>query len=297
MVTPRFRGEAAWAYAFIAAPFVGFLAFALGPMLASFALSFTRYDVLSAPRLVGLDNYRDLFTADYFIGRTLLNTAFYLIGVPLGIAVALGIATLLDRIVRLRGLFRTLYFVPSVCSIVALALVWKLIYRADYGLLNTVLDRFLSPLGMEGPSWLSDPHLVKPSLVFMGIWTNLGYTVVIFLAALQAVPRHLLEAAELDGASAWQRFRHVVLPVISPTTFFVSVTGTIAALQNFDQVYVMTRGGPAFASATYMLYVYVTGFQYFEMGYASAMAWMLAIVVLLATWIQFRLAKAWVHDD
>jgi multiple sugar transport system permease protein len=294
VVIPRFKGEAAWAYAFIAPPFVGFLAFALLPMLASFALSFTRYDILSPPELVGLDNYRDLFTSDYFVGRTLVNTAFYMLGVPLGMAVALGIAMLLDRIVHLRGFFRTVYFVPSVCSIVALALLWKLIYRGDYGLLNTLLVR----LGIDDPpSWIADPRLVKPSLVFMGIWTNLGYTTVIFLAALQAVPRQLLEAAELDGAGAWQRFRHVVFPAISPTTFFVSVTGTIAALQNFDQVYVMTRGGPAYASATYMLYVYVSGFQYFEMGYASAMAWLLAIVVLLVTWLQFKLAKRWVHDD
>jgi multiple sugar transport system permease protein len=294
VVTARFRGESAWAYAFIAPPFLGFLAFSLGPMLGSLALSFTRYDILSPPTQVGLDNYRALFTSDYFVGRTLVNTAFYLLGVPLGMAVALAIAMQLNRIVHLRGVFRTLYFVPSVCSVVALALLWKLIYRGDYGLLNTLLVR----AGIENPpSWIADPRLVKPSLVFMGIWTNLGYTVVVFVAALQAVPRQLLEAAELDGANAWQRFRHVVFPAISPTTFFLSVTGTIGALQNFDQVYVMTRGGPAYASATYMLYVYVSGFQYFEMGYASAMAWLLAIVVLLVTWLQFKLAKMWVHDD
>lgn len=294
MVVPRFKGEAAWAYAFIAPPFVGFAAFALGPMLASFVLGFTRYDILSSPELVGLDNYRELFTSDYFVGRTLVNTAFYMLGIPLGMAVALAIAMLLDRIVHLRGFFRTVYFVPSVCSVVALALLWKLIYRGDYGLLNTLLVR----LGIDDPpSWLADPRLVKPSLVFMGIWTNLGYTTVVFLAALQSVPRQHLEAAELDGANAWQRFRHVVFPAISPTTFFVSVTGTIGALQNFDQVYVMTRGGPAYSSATYMLYVYVTGFQYFQMGYASAMAWLLALVVLAVTWVQFKLAKRWVFDD
>jgi len=292
--TARFRGEAAWAYAFIAPPLLGFVAFALGPMIASFALGFTHYDVLSPPKAIGLENYRDLFTSDYFVGRTLVNTAFYMLGVPIGMAVALLIAMLLDRIVHLRGFFRTVYFVPSVCSIVALALLWKLIYRGDYGLLNTLLVR----VGVhDPPSWLSDPRLVKPSLVFMGIWTNLGYTSVVFLAALQGVPRQHLEAAELDGANAWQRFRWVGFPAISPTTFFLSVTGTIAALQNFDQVYVMTRGGPAYASATYMLYVYVTGFQYFEMGYASAMAWLLAVVVLLVTWLQFKLAKRWVFDD
>jgi multiple sugar transport system permease protein len=289
----RFPRESLWAWAFIAPPFLGFALFALGPMVASLALSFTRYDVLTAPRGVGLENYRRLLTEDFFVGRTLANTAFYLLGVPLGIAVSLLVAALLDRIVALRAVFRTIYFIPSVCSIVALALVWKWIYRGDYGLVNMTLER----LGWrDPPGWLSDPALVKPSLVMMGVWTNIGFNAVVFLAALQGVPRQLLEAAELDGASAWQRFRYVVFPVISPTTFFVAVTSTIAALQNFDQVYVMTRGGPAYASATFMLYVYVTGFQYFEMGYASAMAWVLAILVLLVTWVQFTLSKRWVHE-
>lgn len=293
MESRRFTRESLWAYAFVAPPFIGFLVFALGPMIASLVLSFTRYDVLTPPEPIGLENYRRMFTEDFFVGRTLLNTAFYLLGVPLGIAAALAVALLLDRITRVRGLFRTIYFIPSVCSIVALALVWKWIYRGDYGLLDMVLAR----LGVrDPPGWLTDPALVKPSLLVMGVWTNLGFNVVVFLAALQTVPRHLLEAAELDGANAWQRFRHVIFPTISPTTFFVAVTSTIAALQNFDQVYVMTRGGPTYASATFMLYVYVTGFQYFQMGYASAMAWVLGILVLLVTWAQFALAKKWVHE-
>jgi multiple sugar transport system permease protein len=292
-VSRRFPRESLWAYAFIAPPFVGFCVFALGPMIASLVLSFTRYDVLAAPRVVGFENYRRLFADDFFVGRTLANTAFYLIGVPAGIAVALGLATLLNGITRLRALFRTIYFVPAVCSIVALALLWKWIYRGDYGLLNMTLEQ----LGVrDPPGWLTDPRLVKPALVVMGVWTNLGFNVVVFLAALQNVPRQLLEAAELDGATALQRFRHVVFPTISPTTFFVAVTSTIAALQNFDQVYVMTRGGPAYSSATFMLYVYFTGFQYFEMGYASAMAWVLAILVLFVTWAQFAFAARWVRE-
>jgi multiple sugar transport system permease protein len=289
----RFAHERWWAYLFIAPPLLGFLVFGLGPMIASLLLGFTRYDVLTPPEPIGLENYRRLFTEDFFVGRTFLNTAFYLLGLPLGVAVALSIALLLDRITRFRGLFRTVYFIPAVCSLVALALLWKWIYRADYGLVNTTL----SWLGVdEPPGWLADPHLVKPSLVVMGIWTNLGYDVVVLLAALKTVPRHLLEAAELDGASAWQRFVHVTFPAISPTVFFVTVTGTIGILQSFDQVWVMTRGGPAFASATYMLYIYITGFQYFRMGYACAMAWLLGIVVLVVTWAQFRLAKTWVRE-
>ena len=289
----RFTHERWWGYLFAAPPLLGFLVFGLGPMIGSLVLSFTRYDILTPPEAIGLENYRRLVTEDFFVGRTLVNTAFYLLGLPLGMAVALGIAMLLDRATRFRAFFRTVYFVPAVCSIVALALLWKWLYRADYGLINTAL----SALGVDDPpSWLSDRRLVKPSLVIMGVWTNLGYDVVILLAALKTVPRHLLEAAELDGANAWQRFRHVTFPAISPTLFFVSVTGTIAILQSFDQVWVMTRGGPAYASATFMLYVYVTGFQYFRMGYACAMAWLLGVLVLLVTWAQFRLAKRWVVE-
>jgi multiple sugar transport system permease protein len=290
----RFAHERWWGYAFAAPPLIGFLVFGLGPMIGSLALSFTRYDILTPPEGIGLENYRRLITEDFFVGRTLVNTAFYLLGLPIGIAVALGVAMLLDRATHFRAFFRTVYFVPAVCSIVALALLWKWLYRADYGLINSTL----TALGVDDPpAWLSDRQLVKPSLVVMGIWTNLGYDVVILLAALKTVPRHLLEAAELDGANAWQRFRHVTFPAISPTIFFVSVTGTIAILQSFDQVWVMTRGGPAYSSATFMLYVYVTGFQYFRMGYACAMAWLLGVLVLIVTWAQFRLARRWVAES
>jgi multiple sugar transport system permease protein len=285
------RSQALWGYAFVAIPVLGFLVFALGPMIASLYLSFTDYQVLAPPEWVGLENYTRLFTRDFFIGRTLANTAFYLIGIPIGMAISLLLAMALNQKLRFQSLFRTVFFVPAVCSIVAAALLWKWIYNPDYGLIGT----YLRMLGVEEPpAWLSNPRLVKPSLVLMGIWGGLGYNMILFLAALQGVPRHLLEAASLDGASAWQRFWHVTLPAISPTTFFVAVTGVIGGLQNFDQVYVMTRGGPEYGSATFMLYLYVTGFQYFEMGYASAMAWLLAALVMLVTFLQFRLARRWV---
>jgi multiple sugar transport system permease protein len=289
----RFERESLWAYAFIAPPLLGAILFAFLPMAASLFLSFTRYDVLTPPEWTGFDNYRRLFRDDFFVQRSAANTLFYLIGVPMGIAAALAVAVLLDRIVVLRGFFRTVYFIPSVCSIVAVALVWSWIYRADWGLLNMTL----ASLGVrDPPAWLNEPLLVKPSLIFMGVWTNIGFNVVVYLAALQTVPRHLIEAAELDGADAWQRFWHVVFPAVSPTTFFLVVTGTIGTLQNFDQVYVMTRGGPSYSSATFMLYIYVTGFQYFQMGYASAMAWLLALAVLLVTRAHFVLARRWVHE-
>jgi multiple sugar transport system permease protein len=285
------RSQAIWGYAFVAVPVLGFVVFALGPMIASLYLSFTDYEVLAPPEWVGLENYTRLFTRDFFIGRTLANTVFYLVGIPIGMAISLLLAMALNQKLRFQSLFRTVFFVPAVCSIVAAALLWKWIYNPDYGLIGT----YLRMLGVdEPPAWLSNPRLVKPSLILMGIWGGLGYNMILFLAALQGVPKHLLEAASLDGASAWQRFRHVTLPAISPTTFFVAVTGVIGGLQNFDQVYVMTRGGPEYGSATFMLYLYVTGFQYFEMGYASAMAWLLAALVMIVTFLQFRLARRWV---
>jgi multiple sugar transport system permease protein len=290
----RARAEALWGLAFVAVPLLGFLVFALGPMLASLYLSFTRYEVLRPPRWVGLDNYARLLTRDAFVWRTLANTGFYLLGIPVGMALSLLLALALNQKLRLVRLFRTVFFIPSVCSVVAAALLWKWIYNADYGLLDT----YLRALGVaDPPAFLSSPGLVKPALMAVGIWSGLGYNMVLFLAALQGVPRSLLEAAELDGASGWQRLRHVILPAISPVTFFVAVTSVIGGLQSFDQVYVMTRGGPEYRSATFVLYLYLTGFQYFQMGYASAMAWVLAILVLLVTVLQFRLARRWVVHD
>lgn len=290
----RAREEALWAYAFIALPIIGFVLFAGGPMLASLYLSFTEYEVLSPPTWVGLANYQKLFVGDLFAMKTMGNTLFYMLGIPLGMALSLLLALALNQKLRFEGFFRTVYFLPSVCSVVALALLWKWIYNADYGLINS----YLQVLGVEDPPrWLDDPRMVKPSLVLMGIWGGLGYNMVLFLAALQGVPKHLYEAAELDGAGPWATFWNVTWPMISPTTFFVAVMGVIGGFQNFDQIFVMTRGGPEYASATYMIHLYQSGFQYFQMGYASAMAWVLAAIIMAITWVQFYGSRKWVHYD
>ncbi|MBC7545960.1 MAG: sugar ABC transporter permease [Candidatus Sericytochromatia bacterium] len=261
-------------------------------MIASFYLSFTQYEILSPPVWVGLDNYQRLATSDLFIGKTLWNTLYYMIGIPIGMALSLLLALALNQQLRFQTFFRTVLFLPSICSIVALALLWRWIYNADYGLINTYLQQF----GItDPPRWLDTPMWVKPSLIMMGIWGNLGYNMVLYLAALQAVPKHLLEAAQIDGANPWHRFWNVTFPVISPTTFFIAIISIIGGLQSFDAIYIMTRGGPEYASATYMLYLYQNGFQYFKMGYASAMAWVLAVIIMFITWIQFRVAKSWVH--
>lgn len=286
------KREAWWGYLFIASPVLGFLLFAAGPMAASLYLSFTDYEILSSPRWVGLDNYLRLFTTDPFAWKTMWNTVFYFIGIPIGMALSLLLAMALNQKLHAQGFFRTVYFVPSVCSIVALALLWQWFYNPDYGLVNTWLAR----LGFDNlPNWLGEPGLVKPALIVMGVWANLGYNMVLFLAALQSVPKHLLDAADIDGASPWQKFWNVTFPMISPTTFFIAVISLIGGFQNFDQIYVMTRGGPEYASATYMIYLYQNGFQYFRMGYASAMAWVLAIIIMIITFIQFRVSAKWVH--
>lgn len=286
--------EVLWAYAFIALPVIGFLVFALGPMIASLYLSFTSYEVLSPPQWVGLENYRKLFAEDLFVGKTMWNTVFYMVGIPLGMVLSLLLALALNQKLRFEGFFRTVYFLPSVCSLVALALIWKWIYNPDYGLINS----YLLAMGItDPPRWLETPVLVKPALVAMGIWGGLGYNMVLFLAALQGVPKHLYEAAELDGANPWQRFWAVTWPMISPTTFFVAVMGVIGGFQNFDQIFIMTRGGPEYESATYMVQLYQMGFQYFKMGYASAMAWVLAAIIMGITWFQFHASRRWVHYE
>ncbi|MDB5098295.1 MAG: Sugar transporter, permease protein [Cyanobacteria bacterium RYN_339] len=293
-VISRQTSEILWAYAFIALPVIGFLVFAAGPMLASFYLSFTRYEVLSPPTFIGLDNYVKLFSTDLFVGKSMWNTVFYMLGIPVGMGLSLMLALALNQKMRFQGFFRTVYFLPSVCSLVALALLWKWIYNAEYGLINTYLAMF----GVANPpSWLDSPILVKPALIVMGVWGGLGYNMVLFLAALQGVPRTLYEAAEIDGANAWQRFWNVTWPMISPTTFFVAVMGVIGGFQNFDQIFIMTRGGPEYESATYMIQLYQMGFQYFKMGYASAMAWVLAAIIMGITWFQFKASQRWVHND
>lgn len=291
-MTPREKREALWAYLFIASPLVGFLLFSAGPMLGSLYLSFCDYEILTAPRWVGLDNYIRLFSSDPFALKTMWNTVYYTIGIPIGMALSLGLALALNQKMRAQGFFRTVYFVPSVCSIVALALLWQWFYNPEYGLIN----EFLRSLGWQDPpSWLGEPALVKPALILMGVWANLGYNMVLFLAALQGVPKSLMEAAAIDGATAWQRFWKITFPLISPTTFFIAVVSLIGGFQNFDQIYVMTRGGPEYASATYMIYLYQNGFQYFRMGYASSMAWVLAVIIMVITFIQFRVSSRWVH--
>lgn len=285
--------EALVAYAFIAPLVLGFILWNIGPLVASFGLSLTDYNLLEPPKFVLFQNYRALLDDDVF-PMAFKNTLIYALGtVPLGLVVALGLALIMNQGVKGTALFRTIFFVPSVCAIVAIALVWQWIYDSDLGILNF----FLSQLGLPKYRWLQDKSLALPAIMAMSIWQGAGYTMVIYLAGLQGIPTQLYEAAEIDGAGAWARFRHVTLPMLTPTTFFLLVVGFIGAFQFFAESYMMTRGGPSYSTMSLVYLIYLNGFSYFKMGFASAIAWVLFAVVFVLTLIQLRYARRWVHYE
>ena len=299
---PRFHpsSQTVWFWLMAAPAVLGFLLFSLGPMVASAYLSLTRYDVVSPPAFIGLDNYFYLMRHDPAFWPSVKVTLVYaLVSVPLGLALSLAVALLLNRNVKLLGTFRTIYFLPSLLPATASGVVWVYIFHPSQGLLNRLLANAGIPKD-NLPAWTMSVDWALPALIIMGLW-SFGGAMVIFLAGLQDVPRSLYEAAELDGAGALARFRHVTFPVISPVVFFNLVMGLIGAMKAFDSAYVfgMTSsgvpGGPARATLFYVLNLYLKAFNYFHMGLASAMAWLLFAAIVLLTWLNFRLAKRWVH--
>ena len=293
----RVDSQTLWFWLMAGPAIAGFVLFNLGPMLASAYLSLTRYDVVAPPQFVGLDNYLYLMAQDPAFWPSVRVTLTYAaVSVPLGLALSLSIALLLNRRVKLLGTFRTIYFLPSLLPATASGVVWVYIFHPSQGLLN----RLLAQAGVQGPAWTQSVDWALPALIIMGLW-SFGGAMVIFLAGLQDVPRSLYEAAELDGATAWQQFRHVIFPVLSPVVFFNLIMGLIGAFKAFDSAYVfgMTStgipGGPARATLFYVLNLYLKAFNYFHMGLASAMAWLLFLAIVLLTWVNFRLARRWVH--
>ena len=273
---------------------LGFLCFGAGPIVASLVLSFTDYSIFRPPRWVGLANYREMLTADPLIAKALWNTLFYTaFAVPLGTVCALLLAVLLNQKVRGLSVWRTVFYLPAVVSGVAMAVLWRWIFNPEIGLANTLLRPFLRVLDLPDPTWLLDPMLAKPAYVLMSVW-GVGGGMIIFLAALQGIPRHLYEAAEIDGAGALSRFRHVTLPMLTPVIFFSLTMGFIGSFQIFTQAYVMSGRGVDNSTLFYVLYLFEQAFRYFRMGYAAAMAWVLFAIVLVVTVVQFRLAKRWV---
>jgi multiple sugar transport system permease protein len=276
---------------------VGFVLFNLGPMIVSAYLSLTRYDVVTPTEFIGFDNYVYLMTQDPAFWPSVRVTLIYaVVSVPLGLALSLAVALLLNRRVRMLGTFRTIYFLPSLLPATASGVVWVYIFHPSQGLLN----RLLAQVGVQGPAWTQAVDWALPALIIMGLW-GFGGAMVIFLAGLQDVPRSLYEAADLDGATTLQKFRHVTFPILSPVIFFNLVMGLIGAFKAFDSAYVFgmsstgVPGGPARATLFYVLNLYLKAFNYFHMGLASAMAWLLFLAIVLLTWLNFRLAKRWVH--
>lgn len=290
------REETATGYALITPWLAGFLLWTAYPIVASFYLSFTEYDVLQAPAWVGLRNYTRIFTQDIDFWPSIRITVLYaFFSVPLGIAGSLAIALLLTTNIRGLGVYRTIYYLPSILPAVAVALLWRWLFNPDAGLLNTMLRPILAPLGVGPPNWFGDPQYVLPAFIIISLWGVAGAAMVIFLGAIKNVARQLLEAAEIDGANAWQRFRSVTIPMITPVIFLQLVMGIIGALQIFT-VAAFIRYTPAAGKFMNVL-IYQAGFQQFRMGYASALAWILFAIILVLTLLVFRWSEAWVYYE
>lgn len=278
-------------YAFIAPWLVGFLVFTAWPFLRSIQLSFTRYNIVSPPQPVGWANYRVLLTDDPLFWKSLGVTLTYAaMSIPLGIVVGVALALLLNIELRGMSIWRTVFYLPAVVPAIAGSLLFVWIFNPQVGLLNVALRT----VGIEGPAWLNDPKWSLPSLVLHGLW-GVGGSMVIYLAGLKDVPRELIESSTLDGANAWERTRRVTLPLLTPVIFFNLVMGVIGSFQAFTQAYVMTSGGPEDSTLFYALYLYQRAWRYLDMGYASAMAWVLVVLIAALTALVFRTQKRWVH--
>ena len=287
------RREALYGYLFAAPWLAGFFLLTLGPMLASFWLSFTDYALVSAPNPVGLQNYAQLFRGDPLFWTSIGNTIYYTaFTVPLSMVVALAIALTLNQPIRGVRLFRTIFYLPAVTSSVAVVLLWGWLLNPNVGLVN----RGLRLLGLPGPGWFSSATWSKPGLILLALW-SVGQGMVVYLAGLQAVPPTLYEAAAIDGAGPLRRFRHITLPGISPTIFFNLILSVIASFQVFTPAFVLTQGGPLNSTLFYVLYMFQQGFQYLHMGYATAMAWVLLAIVLVITLVQFAFSGRWVYYE
>jgi multiple sugar transport system permease protein len=308
-----YRGrEIAASLLFIGPWVLGFVVLVGGPILFSVVFSFTQYDVLSPARAVGLANYREVL-ADPVFYKSLLNTAFMILQIPIGMAVSLAIALLLNHAVRGIGFYRAGFYLPVVTPLVATSLLWIWLLNPSFGAINGVLEWLYStpplqwlealisratgePFHFALPLWLQDRDWSKPSIILMNLW-KAGGGMIIWLAGLQSIPEQLYEAASIEGAGAWKRFRYITLPLLSPFVLFNLIIGLIGTMQIFSEAYIMTFGGPADSTLFYAFYLFKQAFQYFRMGYASALAWILFLVVLALTLVQLWLSRKWVHYE
>ncbi len=274
---------------------MGFLVFNFGPLLYSFFLSLTKYSIVREPVFQGLDNYVQIFTRDRLFWVAIEKTGYYaVVTVVVGLSCSLLLALLLDQKLLGTSLLRTFFFMPTLTPVVASVLIWGWIFQPDLGVLNFLLRS----LGLPGPGWLQSVEWAMPALLVVALWGSVGGSrMVIFIAGLQGIPHELYEAAHIDGAGLWTRFRHVTIPLLTPTIFFNLVLGIIASLSVFQLAFVGTKGGPANATYFYVLHIYYRGFADSEMGYAAALAWIFFAIIMAFTGIQFWLQKRWVHYE
>jgi len=290
-MTPA-RREGIWAYIFISPWIVGFIIFTLGPMIASFFLAFTQYNIIAPPEWVGTGNYQRIFADPLFWQALKVTFTYAAMSLLPSLAFGLALAMLLNTNVPGIAFWRTIYYLPSIISGVAAAILWMFVLNPRFGVVNWVLGI----IGIKGPGWLSSPQWALPGLALMSLW-GAGGGMILYLAGLQGIPTALYDAAKVDGANAWARFWYVTLPMISPVIFYNLVMGTIGTFQYFTSAYVMTSGGPNNATLFYNLYLYNNAFRYSQMGYASGLAWILFIIVLFFTLLIFRSSAAWVYYE
>lgn len=279
-------------YFFIAPLLIGIAAFIVVPIGSSLFMSFHRWDMVSPAEAVGWRNYGKLVSRDLLFWKVLGNTfryAAYLI--PPSVVLPLLLAVLLDRPLRARSLYRVAFFLPVVTSVVAVGLMFRWLYDSEFGLINHVL----SWVGVDGPGWLIDPRWAMPAVAMVTVWQGLGYNMILYLAGLQGISEHFYEAAKIDGANALDRFFRITIPLLTPTIFFILIVSVIGTFQTFGLIYVMTNGGPINSTNVYIYYLWQTAFGSSKMGYASAMAWILALIIFAITMIQVRFARIWVR--
>lgn len=304
------RRDGLTAAAFLGPSFVGLLLFAIVPIIGAFAVSLLEWDILTPPRYVGFANYLELWhelVRGETLRQVLANTLYFTAAtVPLAMAAALGISLLLNRKMWGVAIFRVIYFLPTVTSIVALSVVWRLMYNPEFGIINKAISMLrvpwmgpdgltMAPLVANPPGWLADPSWAMPAIILMSVWSGLGYNAILYLAGLQGIGASYYEAARIDGANPWQLFRFVTWPLLSPTTLFIFTMSLISGFQVFTQIYMMTAGKPTPQTSVYVYHIYSQAFTSFRLGYASALAFMLFLMILSVTLIQLSVTKKWVQ--
>lgn len=293
--TRRRHGDGRAALAFLLPNGLGFLVFTIGPAIACLLLSLYSWPLIGTRHFVGLGNYRSLFSEDGTFEAAVANTFYFVaVYVPLNLVVSLGLAVWLRGYSRSRRILRVIFFVPVLTPLVGDSVVWSLLYTNRTGLFDSVIH---GVFGAQGPEWLSAPQWAMPCIIIMSVWQGFGYNMLLFTAGIHAVPQTYYDAARVDGASRWRTFRSVTIPLISPSLFFGTVMTVISSFQVFAQAYVLTDGGPGTSSTTIVLWLFEKGFDDYALGYASAIAWVLFVIIIVFTIIQLRLQRRWVHYE